>query len=260
VEAHLTHRQASRRQESKTPLTEDNPCPSCTSGTDATVLAYPALQTTYQSVNSRQSDSTLYLPNNLPKCELTPARQYTVPTHPCGSPPTEASQWHSWCHVQAWYHECVSHFYPLCAEMCLFVGSRPMWWTAARRTVHASRATAGTVSIVPLRRYVQNSPHIWHTSNHYPVSDKSANGVLREAGRSLRSECHTVSRYTCQRNFINTHNKSTAFPAPLFTKLTNGQQRYLESSPAEFHTNRLWNMESTSRNWSKAWLLLSRFH
>jgi len=59
VETHLDHRQARRRQESQTPLTEANSCPFCTSGTDAPVLGYPALQTTA-------------LTASLPKCELTP--------------------------------------------------------------------------------------------------------------------------------------------------------------------------------------------
>ena len=43
--------------------------------------------------------------------------------------------------------------------------------------------------------------------------------------RSLLSEYHTVSRYTCTCNLVYTHNKNTAFPAAIFRKLTNAQQR-----------------------------------
>jgi hypothetical protein len=56
------------------------------------------------------------------------------------------------------------------------------------------------------------------------------------SGRSFLSEYHRVSRYTCKCNFI----YIITFPAltvPIFTKLINTQQHYMESSSAEFHTN-----------------------
>ena len=171
VETHLDHRQASRRQESQTPLTEANSCPFCTSGTDAPVLGYPALQTTA-------------LTASLPKCELT------QPTHPCASPPTGASQWHSWCR----YHERVSHFYPLCTKMFLFVGSRPMWWSACR-------LPAGRPELCRSYRY---SDMFWihHTSDTHALTTLLVSSL--QMGHSVRlAERHTVSWYTCKRNFIN---------------------------------------------------------
>ena len=41
------------------------------------------------------------------------------------------------------------------------------------------------------------------------------------------SECHTVSRYTSKCYSIYAHN-STAFPKPIFTKLPNAQQHYVQ--------------------------------
>jgi len=40
----------------------------------------------------------------------------------------------------------------------------------------------------------------------------------------------------------------TAFPGPIFTDLTNGQQHYVQSSYNEFGQNRTINLESTERN------------
>jgi hypothetical protein len=136
--------------------------------------------------------------------------------------------------------------------MFLFVGSRPMWWTADRP---AARHTAGTVSVCRSYRY-SDMFCIQHTFDTHALTTPLVTSL--QMGYSVRlSECHTVSRYTCKRNFIK---KSTAFPAPLSMKLINTQQRYMESSSAEFHTNRLWNIESTSRNKNNSDCYLDDFH
>jgi len=41
------------------------------------------------------------------------------------------------------------------------------------------------------------------------------------------SKCDVVLRYTHKFNFIYTHKKSMAFPAPMYIKLTNAQQHYV---------------------------------
>jgi hypothetical protein len=47
--------------------------------------------------------------------------------------------------------------------------------------------------------------------------------------------------HTC--NYTYTHTKCTAFPAPLFTKLTNDQQHYTQIKYTKFHTNHTMNAE-----------------
>jgi hypothetical protein len=46
--------------------------------------------------------------------------------------------------------------------------------------------------------------------------------------RSLLSKCHTVSRCMCNCDFIYAHRKSTAFPTPVFTKLTMAQHQCVD--------------------------------
>ena len=52
--------------------------------------------------------------------------------------------------------------------------------------------------------------------------------------RSLLGKCHTVSQYTSKCNLIHAHNKSTAFHAPIFTKLTDFQKHYVQIYYTEF--------------------------
>jgi hypothetical protein len=41
---------------------------------------------------------------------------------------------------------------------------------------------------------------------------------------------------------------SVAFPVPIFTKLTNAQQHYVQIACTEFHPNWTKNVENTHRN------------
>ena len=139
---------------------------------------------------------------------------------------------------------------PFLSSLHWNVPVRWIWSNAVNcRTAHCRQAGRNCVDRT-VRAIVLNSPHIWHTCTVTSL----------KMGYSVRlSEClsHGLTvLYTCKRYFIN---NSTTFPAPLFTKLINIQKRYTESSSAEFHTNRLWNMESTSRNKSNVRLLLRRF-
>jgi hypothetical protein len=59
---------------------------------------------------------------------------------------------------------------------------------------------------------------------------------------------------------IYTHTKFTAVPAPIFTKLMNEQQHYVQIKYTKFHTNHTRNVEGTDRNsirpFSHEWLSL----
>jgi hypothetical protein len=46
------------------------------------------------------------------------------------------------------------------------------------------------------------------------------------------------------RNFTYTYNKSAAFPAPIFTKLTNTQQNYVKISYTESQTTGTINLKN----------------
>jgi hypothetical protein len=80
---------------------------------------------------------------------------------------------------------------------------------------------------------------------------------------SLLSKCPTVSLYTRKCNFIGAHKNSTAFPAPIFTKLKISQSHYLLMSCTESHRIQIVNLWSTSKNLltilSKIWLSLGLF-
>ena len=54
------------------------------------------------------------------------------------------------------------------------------------------------------------------------------------AGIFLRSKCHIVSRYNRKCNFTDVQEKSTAFPAPIFKKLTNSRQQEVQIFPYYF--------------------------
>lgn len=56
--------------------------------------------------------------------------------------------------------------------------------------------------------------------------------------RPLLWKRRTVSQYTHRGCFMYGPNKSTALPAPIFTKLTNRQQRYVQTCYTEFHETR----------------------
>jgi hypothetical protein len=51
--------------------------------------------------------------------------------------------------------------------------------------------------------------------------------------RSLISERHNLSRFSCKCNFIYSHKKSLRFSAPIFTRLTIARQRLIKKSHAE---------------------------
>jgi hypothetical protein len=60
-----------------------------------------------------------------------------------------------------------------------------------------------------------------------------------------------VARYRVARikiTMMYTHKKSTAIRAPVFTKISNAQQRYLQISDTEFYTNLKINVMSADRN------------
>jgi hypothetical protein len=59
---------------------------------------------------------------------------------------------------------------------------------------------------------------------------------------------HTVSRYTSKYHFPYAHTKRTAFPMPIFTKLTNVQQHYAQISYKGSHPTWTINVGSTNRN------------
>jgi hypothetical protein len=66
--------------------------------------------------------------------------------------------------------------------------------------------------------------------------------------RFLLSKHKMALQYTRECNFIYAWKKSTAFPAPILTKLTNAQRRYMQISYSEFHLSRTINVESVDKN------------
>jgi len=67
----------------------------------------------------------------------------------------------------------------------------------------------------------------------------------------LRSKCHTVSRCNRKCNFIDVHEKSTAFPAPRFSRnsqiLDNMKCRYFHTSSSK-SDNKEWSSDTRSLN------------
>jgi hypothetical protein len=54
--------------------------------------------------------------------------------------------------------------------------------------------------------------------------------------------------YTCKRDFIHACKKSKVFTAPIFTKLTNAEQIYMQTSWTDSHPHRIINTKSGERN------------
>ena len=74
--------------------------------------------------------------------------------------------------------------------------------------------------------------------------NKIAYGALRDAtpkGSSLM-KYHTLSQYTCEYYFKNTH-KNMEFPAPICRKLTSAQLYYMRRLYTEFNPDWTINVE-----------------
>jgi hypothetical protein len=93
--------------------------------------------------------------------------------------------------------------------------------------------------------------------------NKMANGALcaaihRKHHRAQFFDLSCGSHGTHKKSkFIYIHNKSPAFPAPIFTKLTTAKQYYVHISCTEFNCNRTLNAEIRSSRISSSFSMLN---
>jgi hypothetical protein len=90
--------------------------------------------------------------------------------------------------------------------------------------------------------------------SHQLHHKNAQNGVLCDVPSTqavpnyFKMSCRGVSRHASECNFICASKRNAALPAPIPTKPTNAEQRYVQLSYTEFHPNNPRNVGSTGRN------------